>query len=275
VTTLGACSKTSGATNVTEWPDPVIIISPASSTIQKFQVQTLTASGAVFYNWVAQPALVTGGSNSAVFKPLTTTNYTIEGTDNNGCKSTGNATINVIGCGDVTDITATSYSPSRVIVRWKNPEGATADTLRYRKTGTTEWTRVYVTGEEYELTGLTPGTDYEYEIIPLCNTTTVFLPSATKTFRTDALTDGLYIRLFPNPVSADSKLEIITANSFVLQVSIYDNAGRKIRNVSPSENLPAGQVIKTISAGILPNGVYHIAVYINGKVHNVKMVVMH
>lgn len=275
-TTLGTCSKTSAGTVVTVLPNPVVTISPALITIQKFQTQLLTGSGAISYNWDVQPALFsTVSANTAIFKPLTTTNYTIQGTDANGCKGTANAAIIVIGCGDVINITATTYSPSRVIVRWKNPEGATTDTLQYRKAGTTAWTKLFVTGEEYELNGLTPDTDYEYSIVPLCSTTTVFIPSLTKQFKTPALNGDFYIRLYPNPVNAASKLEIITASNFILQVSIYDNAGKKIRIESPSENFPAGQVIKQINAGVLPNGIYHLAVIINGKTQNIKMVVMH
>ncbi|MBL7741426.1 MAG: fibronectin type III domain-containing protein [Chitinophagaceae bacterium] len=275
VTTLGSCTKTSAATTVTVWANPVVTISPAASTIEKFQSQILNGSGATTYNWDTQPAFIGSAGTNATFKPLTTTNYTIQGTDANGCKGTANATIHVIGCGNVTNITSTKYSPSRVIVRWKNPDGATTDTLQYRKTGSTTWASIYVTGEEYELNGLTPGTDYEYNIIPLCSTTTVFLPSATSTFKTDGLTGGLYVRLFPNPVSTVSKLEIITDKPFALQVSIFDNTGRRVRNVSSTENLPSGQVIKNIEAGILPNGIYHIGININGKMHNVKMIVMH
>jgi hypothetical protein len=274
-TTLGTCSKTSTGTNVIVWTNPTVTVSPALITIEKYQTQVLTGSGGVSYNWNAQPALVTAGTNTATVKPLTTTNYTIEGTDVNGCKGTTNATIVVIGCGDVTNITATAYSPSRVIVRWTNPSGATTDTLQYRKMGTATWSRIFVTGEEYELNGLAPGTDYEYNIIPLCSTTTVFLPSPSKIFKTPSLNGSDYVRLYPNPVTAISKLEIITAANFTLQVSIYDNAGKKVRVVSPMENFPAGQVIKSIIPGALPSGIYHLAVNINGKTQNIKIVVVH
>lgn len=275
VTTVATCSRTSAATNVTVWLKPTITITPNVSTIEKFQTQVLNASGAFSYNWDVQPSVLSSGGNSATFRPLTTTHYTIEGTDVNGCKNNNAATINVIGCGDVIDITATAYSPSRVIVRWKNPQGATSDTLQYRKAGTTVWTRVFVTGEEYELNGLEPNTNYEYNIIPLCNTTTVYLPSPNGTFKTPSLNGRDYIRLYPNPVTAVSKLEIITSSSYTLQIVIFDNIGRKIKVVTPTENLPAGQVIKQIDSGILSNGIYNIAVIINGKTQNVKMIVMH
>ncbi len=274
VTTIGTCSKTSAATNVTVLPSPTVAVTPLVSTIQKYQTQTLTATGAAIYNWSSLPDMVSSTTTSGTYRPLSTATYIVEGTDPNGCKGTSTATINVIGCGDVTNITATSLSPSRVLVRWTNPAGTTGDTLQYRKAGTTAWTKVYVTTQEYELNGLTPGTNYEYNIIALCTTTTVFLPSPTSTFTTEGLTSGLYIRLYSNPVSNDnSKLEVITDNPFTLQITVFDNAGKKV-GATQKENLPAGQVLKPMKPGTLANGIYHIAVSVNGKIHYVKMVIM-
>ncbi|MDP4265352.1 MAG: M12 family metallo-peptidase [Bacteroidota bacterium] len=276
-TTLGACSSTSTNINVIAFPAPAITVTPALATIQKFQTQLLTGSGAISYNWNVQPSFSGSGSgnNSAIFKPLTTTTYTIEGLDINGCKGTAHATIIVIGCGDVTNITATAYSPSRVMVHWTNPPGAISDTLQYRKAGAAAWSRVYVSGEQYEMNGLEPNSNYEYNVVPVCNTTSVYLPSATNIFKTPSLNGKDYIRLYPNPVTAVSRLEIISAGSFSLQVSLFDNTGKRVMLVSPVENFPAGQVIKQINPGLLPNGIYHIAVTINGKTQNVKMIVIH
>jgi hypothetical protein len=271
--TLGTCTRTSNEINVIVWPTPVVSVTPANSTIEKFQTQTLTGSGGTSYNWAAQPAYISSNTNSIVVMPLTTTNFIIEGTDNNGCKSTGNALVNVIGCGQVTGITATAYSPSRVIVRWTNPQGATTDTLQYRKIGSSTWTRIFVNGSEYELNGLEPGAEYEYNIIPLCTTTTVFLASETKTFATQPLENGSYVRLYPNPLSSDGKLEVIVDKAFTLQISIADGSGRRVMNVSGKENFPASQVIKQLNVMSLPNGVYYVIVSINGKNQVVKMLV--
>ncbi len=273
--TAGSCTGTKSVT-VTQVSNPTVTISPASSTIEKFESQTLSATGALSYDWDAQPALVSFTLTQAVVRPLSTTSYIITGTDINGCKGTATAVVNVIGCGTVTNIKATAYSPSRVLVEWQNPQGATADTLLYRVKGTTAWSKIYVNGgASYELSGLQPATDYEYAIIPLCTTTTVFLASAAREFRTAALEGGIYIRLFPNPVtSGPSQLEVIADQPYSLQVGLFDNSGRLVLPVSNAESLPAGQSIKTINAGTLPNGVYYLSVVINGKAHPVKMLIV-
>lgn len=276
VTTLGTCSNTSAVRTVTVWPNPVIMVTPSVSTIQKFQTQVLTGSGAPNFDWQTQPGFVSSTATTVTLRPLTTTTYTIKGWDNNNCENTTTATINVIGCGDVTNITANHYSPSRVLLKWTNPQGVTTDTLQYRKTGTTSWNKIFVTGQEYELNNLEPNTDYEYNIIPLCTTTTVFIPSATNTFKTNQLENGLFLRLFPNPFSASpiTRLEIVSASNFTLDVSIYDNNGKLITTVASGESHNAGQVIKQIHAEKLSSGIYYVVVGVNGKKENIRMAVV-
>ncbi|MCW3116328.1 MAG: hypothetical protein JWM28_410 [Chitinophagaceae bacterium] len=275
LTSLGTCSKTSAATTVTVLPNPSILINPDSSTIQKYQTQTLTASGASTYNWVAQPGLVSSAANSGVVEPLTTTVYTIEGTAGNGCKGTAAARVIVIGCGDVTHISATAYSPSRVVVRWNNPEGTTGDSIQYRVAGSLLWTGVFSDENVYEIDGLTPGAAYEYRIIALCSTSKTFISSATASFTTPALNNGIYLKLFPNPVQQTGKLEIIVDKNYELQADIYNMLGQKVMNVSSAENLPAGQTLKIINGLKLSAGLYHLVVRLNGKLYTVKMIVQH
>jgi len=270
----GACTGNRSVT-VTQLNNPVVLVTPAAATIEKFQSQTLTASGATSYNWSAQPALVSSTVNTGVVKPLTTTTYLIEGTDANNCKATASTTISVIGCGEVTNITTTSYSPSRVLVQWKNPEGSASDTLRYRIKGSTAWTRIFVTGESHELNGLQPGAEYEYAVVPLCTTTATFIASTTRVFTTAALENGLYLRLFPNPATANTRLEVIKSQPYTLQVNIFDNTGKLVQQSGAKENLPAGQSIRPVSISRLPNGIYFVVAIIDGKEHYIKMSVVH
>jgi len=273
-TSLGTCSKTSVATIVTALPLPVIAINPDSSVIEKFHTQTLTASGASTYNWTGQPDLVSSTANTSVVEPLTSTTYTIEGTDNNGCKGSATAKVIVIGCGDAINIISTVYSPSRTIVKWTNPQGTNGDSIQYRQSGSPEWTSVFTNSTEYEINGLTPGADYEFRIIPLCSTTSSFIASDIQNFKTTDLNNGIFLRLYPNPVSQQGKLEIIVDKPYTLQVDIYNKLGQKVV-AGTAENLPAGQAIKSINASKLSSGIYHVAVLINGKMYTLNMVSQH
>lgn len=274
VTSLGTCSKTSGSTIVTALPLPVVAITPDSSVIEKFHTQTLTASGASTYNWTGLPGLVSSSSNTSVVEPLTTTNYIIEGTDNNGCTGSATAKVIVIGCGDAINVIATVYSPSRTIIKWTNPQGTDGDSIQYRQTGSQEWTTVFTNTTEFEIDGLNPGSDYEFRIIPLCSTTQSFIASDVQNFRTTELNSGVYLKLYPNPVSQQGRLEVIVDKPYTLQVDIYNKLGQKVES-GTVENLPSGQVIKPINASGFSSGIYHVAVLINGKMYTLNMVIQH
>ncbi len=270
----GTCTTTSASTTVTVFPLPVVTVTPATSTIEKFETQTLSFSGAATYNLVTQPAFLSSTVNTLTIRPLTTTVYTVIGTTANGCMDTVMATINVVGCGTVTGFADSSLSPSRTLLKWTNPTGVTTDSVQYRVVGSTTWTRVYAPGNQVELTGLLPDTDYEYNVIPICSTTSTYIPSADQAFKTAALQGGLYVRLFPNPVVNTSRLEVISSGEFELNASIYDNAGKLVMQLIPTGTFPAGQVIRSIDGSRLSAGVYHISIYVNGKLQNVKMLVI-
>lgn len=272
---LGSCHSSSEFKTVTVLQRPTVVVTPTTSTIEKFQTQTLTASGASQYNWSSLPDMVSSTTTTGTYRPLSTTTYTVEGTASNGCRNTAAAIINVIGCGDVTNFSATAYSPSRVLLKWTNPTGVTTDTLQYRIAGTTTWTRVFVTGEQYELTGLQPGASYEYNLIPICTTSTVYVPSANQNIQTTSLVNGRYIRLFPNPVNSEARLEIITSSATSLSVVIYDDAGKLVRQVLNRQSMQAGQLIQAIDASKLSNGLYLVSVTLDGKSEIIKMVVAH
>lgn len=275
ITSLGTCNKTSAATAVSVLPLPVITLSPDSSVIEKYHTQTLTATGASSYNWSSQPAVVSSTANTGVVEPLTTTAYTVEGTDNNGCKGTAGAKIIVIGCGDAINITASVYSPSRTAIKWQNPQETTGDSVQYRMQGSQEWTSAFTNQAQYEINGLTPNTVYEYRVITLCSTTDTFIPSEIASFKTTALDNGIYLRLYPNPIGASGKLEVITDKPFTFQVDIFNELGQKVMAVTPAESLPAGQVLTTIDASRLSSGIHPVVVRINGKMYTLNMVVQH
>ncbi len=268
--TQGSCSGLSDPVTLTLLDTPVIMVNPAVSSIRKFQTQTLTASGAAAYNWAIQPDLVSYTQNSAILRPLSSTSYVIEGTSNNGCKASVTALVTVRGCGDITNISSLGLSPSRVLIRWKNPEGTITDSLHYRKAGTSLWTSILVTGEMYELNQLEPGTTYEYSISPLCATTDS-LPSEISTFSTPQLENDLFTRLYPNPVHSTAFFEIIYNKPFSLQLFLYDSYGRMVKQISSKENAGAGQVIKEINTESLAAAIYYLVAQINDTRHVIKM----
>lgn len=282
-TTLGPCTVTSAPPVVTSvLPSPAVTVTPATSTINKFETQTLTGSGAATYNWSSLLDMVSSTTTTGTYRPLVTRTYEVEGTAANGCKDTAYATINVIGCGEVTEVEKVVLSPSRVRLSWVQPQEVTSDSIRYRKVGTTTWTYIFVeespdSEREIEINNLEANTEYEFEVIPLCSTTTVFVASPTQAFRTAELENGLYILLSPNPTvsSLQPTLEIISSNAYSLDIDIFDYSGKLVKKVSVAENMPAGQTLKRLDISKLASGLYIINVNVNKKKHPIKMIVSH
>ncbi len=81
----GVC-KVSMTKTFTIVPNPVISISPPSSSICPGQVQNFTASGASTYTWLPAPGSVQTSNNSISASPFNTTFYSVIGS-NAGCTS--------------------------------------------------------------------------------------------------------------------------------------------------------------------------------------------
>lgn len=80
---------------VTVTPKPTLQVSAASSSICEGDTTTLNISGASNYSWSPATGLSqTSGSNVKAF-PQATQNYTVSGTDTNGCQADTTITVNV------------------------------------------------------------------------------------------------------------------------------------------------------------------------------------
>ncbi|MBT1688701.1 fibronectin type III domain-containing protein [Dawidia soli] len=71
-------------------------------------------------------------------------------------------------CDLPTGITAASISPTRFSLSWQTMFSHTAYRVRYREVGTTNWYENNVTLNSSEITGLKPGTQYEYQVAANC-----------------------------------------------------------------------------------------------------------
>ncbi|HKC66650.1 MAG TPA: hypothetical protein VKG26_00330, partial [Bacteroidia bacterium] len=96
---VGATNGTSTVTmnppvTVTVNPLPNVSISASHTAICKGAVDTLTASGAVNYTWAPGGATTTT-ETVAPTSTTTATNYTLTGTDANGCTNTSTISITV------------------------------------------------------------------------------------------------------------------------------------------------------------------------------------
>jgi subtilisin-like proprotein convertase family protein len=106
--TANGCSN-SDLVVVTVNANPVVTVNTPAALCPG-QVATLTASGAVSYNWSPSTGLNTTTGSTVNAVPLTNTTYTVIGTNGNGCTNSASTTVNVqAGPSTPTTILGNSY----------------------------------------------------------------------------------------------------------------------------------------------------------------------
>ncbi|WP_407402719.1 choice-of-anchor L domain-containing protein [Chryseobacterium sp.] len=98
------CIYTANVTVTQDKVSPVVTVTSNIMQICPGESVTLTASGAVTYNWGTLP----GTGNTQVVSPATTTTYTVSGIGANGCTSVTNATITIVVGPPTASITASA-----------------------------------------------------------------------------------------------------------------------------------------------------------------------
>lgn len=93
------CTNTTTTTVVV---NPLPIMTVTSNTICVGKSGDLTASGAITYTWNSPITLNSNTGNTVTANPITTTNYTVIGTDNNGCVNSATTSVTVNNLPNVT-----------------------------------------------------------------------------------------------------------------------------------------------------------------------------
>lgn len=91
--TAGTCTAVA-TTTVTVNPLPIITVNSATICVGQ-QTATLTAGGAVTYTWSPATDLSSSTGSPVTATPTTTANYTVTGTDANGCVNTETTSVTV------------------------------------------------------------------------------------------------------------------------------------------------------------------------------------
>ncbi|MHB8260674.1 MAG: PKD domain-containing protein [Bacteroidia bacterium] len=245
------------------------------------QTATLTAGGAVTYTWNSAATLSSNTGTTVTGTPTTTTNYTVTGTDGNGCKDSTTTTIIV---NSLPPVTATSYTicvgqqtatltaSGAVTYTW-NPSTTLSSNTGTTVTGTPTTTTSYVvTGTDANGCMNTFTTNINVNPLPLPMPTSN-TPCANQTLTLTCAPNGLsnYNWAGPNSYSVSSTqnpvITGVTASTagiytvFVTDANNCTNSNTVTVIVNPLPVVSAvGSTVcvnQTITLSCLPNGEPH------------------
>ncbi|HEX5150569.1 MAG TPA: T9SS type A sorting domain-containing protein [Parafilimonas sp.] len=167
---------------------------------------------------------------------------------------------------DETQITTSSVKPS-----WKLQGNAQGFDLYYRSKSAASWIHKTVAGdkESATLSGLLPGTDYEWYITAACRTgNSMASPNSYFTTQPGAVAvnspsniqkpvpaSALQLAVFPNPTSSSTTISFSLPTPQKVSVKIFDMSGRLINTITESA-FAAGQHQLHWNAAYVHGGIY-------------------
>lgn len=141
---------------------------------------------------------------------------------------------NVSACTTPSGLSSTSVTSTGATLNWGAVSGAVSYKVRYRKTGTLTWTSVTVTPNSKTLTGLTPGTSYDWKVLTNCSTGSSAY-SAVLVFNTLCATPSGLSTSNITVSSAQLNWSTTTCDSFLLRYYVTSIPGTVyFRNITPS-----------------------------------------
>lgn len=126
----------------------------------------------------ATPTIINYKCNSITPTALTPTTFSTVGTHviqwqyTDGISTViANQNVQINSLDAPLNVTATGIASSSSTLNWNNTTGVTSYDIRFRKVGDISWTSTASTTNSKLLTGLTPGSNYEFQVRSACNST--------------------------------------------------------------------------------------------------------
>jgi hypothetical protein len=135
---------------------------------------------------------------------------------------------NCTGCAIPSEMTAEDISATSALLTWDDMSDAKRYKVRYKKVGTSEWTKfTNVNSNSKLITGLTPSSQYVWETKSVCAADPIVASawSAKESFTTEELRMGGEntgaLELYPNPVSESFTLDLKLNSSANQSASVF------------------------------------------------------
>lgn len=184
-------------------------------------------------------------------------------------------------CAVPTNLTTTDITATSATVKWDKVEGAFGYKVRYKVTGTSQWTKKKITtGGKRQLNNLDPNTNYTWQVKTFCSvnpgvssawsSNQKFTTSAQKL---EASSNGISFDVYPNPVNSSSVISFSLAGDSRVQIQLVDVTGRTIQSVI-DENLSSGNHKVILNRDQLSAGIYFLQLKMNDREVMTKKVVV-
>ncbi|MEO8151181.1 MAG: T9SS type A sorting domain-containing protein [Bacteroidia bacterium] len=271
ITGTGGCTTQSNTINVTVTQGVTPTISASGpTTFCPGQNVILSCSPASTYLWST-------GATSQSIAVSTAGSFVVTITDAGGCTAVSAPKIVTVTCVKPTGLSATNITSSSAKTNWNVVSCAAGYRVQYRLNGTTTWTtKINITTNFKNLTGLLSSTVYDWRVATKCPDGSYSAYTAIQNFTTLVLKqessfaeNDRVINLFPNPGTDIVYLqsdETIEPNATVF---IYDMTGRKM-NVGISKS---DEFTFEIKAGSLAEGAYTVALMTDKMIEKKKLII--
>ncbi len=165
VTVTDANGQTASTTFVINQPDEIVLtasITDASTGASDGMIDLSVSGGtpSYTYNW-------SNGKTTQDIANLSANTYQVTVTDAHDCSMMKSFVVEE-SCGIPTQISSEILSSNSVTISWAVVAGADSYQIRYRVVGATSWLSQTVTTNTVTLTGLTPDSNYEYQLQGHC-----------------------------------------------------------------------------------------------------------
>ena len=171
-----------------------------------------------------------------------------------------------VACGSPVSQSAGAITANSALISWSTPCSAVSYSLQYRKNPTKAWTTVSgIVGTSYTLTGLLPGSLYEYRLASLCavggtlSAYTGFSNFTTLPFRMEGSVENEQLSmpvfgLYPNPAAFEVIIDIEAEES--VDLSIVNAIGQVVYTMNSIQ--VNGNEVVNLSVEDFPAGIYMV-----------------
>lgn len=170
-------------------------------------------------------------------------------------------------------------------INWTSPAGISKIWLRWREAGTTQWIDTIMrnpAANKQWITGLTPGTSYDWQIKSACNaigqgsnwSPVQQLATATNKWEgsaAEATNAGALVQVFPNPASSALNVVLSASEHTSYQLSLLNAIGQTVW--AQTQPVAPGATNAVVNVRELHQGLYFLRVENGGHVELLRVMI--